>query len=152
MDRIPARPPSSRKRQTAAALLALLVSGGCSDVRDLTVLQYGLSQEYGMAAGVGLTNGLILTVTLADSALVEASCERQAGAALEAARYVRRYEHFDSLQSVSVSIVRPRPSGRGTEPPTHLPFRFPRTALQTGRLAADSANAVAMCRMETESR
>ena len=134
------------------ALLGLALSGAaaCADVRDLAVLEYAVSQEFGAAAGVGLTDGLILTVTLADSALAGASCERQAGMALQLARYVRRYEHFDSLLSVSVSIVRPRASGRGTEPATHLPFRFARTALQTGRLAADSANAVAMCRLDTE--
>lgn len=137
------------RRLRVALSAALLLAAGCTDVRDLAVLQHELSREFGRAAGVGLTDGLILTVTLADSALADASCERQAGAALEAARFARRYAQFDSLLVVSVSIVRPRPSGRGTEPATHLPFRFPRTALQTGRLAADSANGVAMCAMET---
>jgi len=130
-------------------LLVLLLVAGCAEVRGLVTLRSSLSEEFPEAqVGVGLTDGLMLTVTLADSALVGAPCDRQVRLALRIARFARdHYEPFDSLQSVSVSYT--RRSGRGAAATSsHLPFRFPMTAIRSGQLAADSANALALCQMD----
>jgi hypothetical protein len=131
-----------------ALLLLLLLAAGCGDVPQLIALRSGLSREFREAGvGVGLTDRLILTVTLVNGPWADATCESQAALALRVAGYVRdNYQDFDSLQTVSVAFQRRRSFGPVATTSTRLPFRFTRTTLQAGLLAADSADAVALCR------
>jgi hypothetical protein len=128
----------------------LLLAAGCAEVHHLATLRSALSrrfQEPGI--GVSLTDGLYLTVTFIDGPWPDAVCERQVPFALRVAGYVRdNYQEFNVLQSVSVAFAR---RGSGNSMPTtstHPPFRFARSALQAGTLAADSASAVALCELD----
>jgi hypothetical protein len=132
-------------------LVCLLAAAGCGDVYHLATLRSGLSREFPDASvGVSLASGLNLTVTLVDGSLPDAPCGSQAALALRVADYVRRnYQEFDSLWTVSVALAHRPPDGPTTATITRLPFRFSRTALQTGLLAADSASAVALCELDS---
>jgi hypothetical protein len=139
-------------RLTHGMLLAgLLLTGGCLDVYRLAVLRDDLSREFDeKGIQVTLTDGLILTVTFIDGPWLTAACDRQAELALRVARYVNdHYEGLDSLQVLSIAFTH-RPSADSMAPTsTHLPFRFSPSALQAGRVAADSAAALALCELET---
>jgi hypothetical protein len=140
-------------RQRRGTLLAiLLVAVGCVDALNLMTLRRGLTREFHEdGIGVSLTDGLILTVTIANGVSADSPCESQVAFALRVADYVRRnYQDFDSLRTVSVAFVPGGSGGPMMATSTHLPFRFTRTALQTGLLAADSASAVVLCELDTD--
>ena len=125
----------------------LLLSISCSDARQLISLSRDFNREYpDTRVGVSLTDRIILTVTLGDSPLVLAPCERQAGLAVRVAGFLRdHYEGLDSLSTVSIAFTTRKPEGI---PPkqVRLPFRFAPAAIRAGLTAADSARAVAACR------
>ncbi|HEU5217241.1 MAG TPA: hypothetical protein VFU23_01180 [Gemmatimonadales bacterium] len=125
-----------------------LVSAACGDTRHLISLSGDLNREYrDTRVGVGLTDGLILTVTLADSPLALASCDRQAGLAVRVAAFVHdHYAGFDSLQVINVAFTTraARDSAAGSLP--RLPFRFAPAAIRAGGGTSDSAHAADTCR------
>jgi hypothetical protein len=133
-------------RYLALCLVAILTTG-CRDARDLLSLGRALDGEYpGTQVGVTLTDGLILTVTMADSPLLRAPCDSQAVLAMQVATLVRaRYPGFDSLQAVHVAFTPARSAEPLSGKAAHLPFRFARTAIRAGLGAADSAAAVDAC-------
>lgn len=97
---------------------------------------------------VSLSDGLYLTVSFVDGPWFDAPCERQAALALRVATSVRRnYADFDALQNVSVGFTHRALGDSMAITSTHPPFRFSRAALQAGRIAADSANALALCEL-----
>ena len=131
--------------------LMLLLTTGCGDVPHLSLLQRGLREEFNHEGiGVGLTDGLILSVTFVDGPWAEASCEDQARLAFQVAEYVRdHYLDFDSLWTVSIAYGQRQSAEPSRVTSTHLPFRFARTSLEAGLRAADRANAVMFCREAT---
>jgi hypothetical protein len=138
-------------RVTYGALLVyLLIAAGCAYVHHLFTLRNALSRNFHEAGiGVSLTNGLNLTVTFVNGPWPDAPYDSQAAFALRVADYVsHNYQDFDSLQTVSIAFAHPGSAGPVTTTSTHPPFRFARTALQTGMVAADSANAVALCELD----
>ena len=125
----------------------VLLTTGCRDARNLLSLGLALNREYADThVGVTLTDGLILTVTMADSPLLRAPCDSQAVLAMQVATFVRaQYAGFQSLQAVHVAFA----PGRSAEPlsgkAAHLPYRFAQTAIRAGLGASDSAQAVDAC-------
>lgn len=134
--------------RTSALCLWCLLTVSCRDVRDLYTLGAALKQEYPhYQASVSVTDGLILTVTVADRALAVASCESQAAAAMRIAGFVRgNYGGFESLQTVSIAFASRRSQDRTTASAAALPFRFARTLLSAGLTPADSTRAVESCK------
>jgi hypothetical protein len=98
--------------------------------------------------GVSLTDGLALTVTFVKDSSAQASCDSLTALALRAAAVVRRdYDGFESLQMVSIAFAHRESGGSARTTSSRLPFRFSRTALESGQLAADSASAQALCEL-----
>jgi hypothetical protein len=128
----------------------LLLAAGCADVRHLFTLRNALTREFHEAGiGVTLTNGLNLTVTIVNGPWPDAPCDSQVAFALRVAAYVsHNYQDFDSLQTVSIAFERRGTAGPVRVTSTHPPFRFAPTALRTDMVAADSANAMALCELE----
>src|ERR1043166_9983003 len=72
----------------SALCLSFLLTASCRDAQDLFMLAGALKHEYpDYRVSVSLTDGLILTVAVADSALAVASCENQATVAMRIARF-----------------------------------------------------------------
>jgi hypothetical protein len=135
-------------RCTSAFCLSFLLTVGCRDVRDLVALGTALNHQYPDShVSVSLTDGLILTLTVADSSSAAGSCESQAATAMQMASFVRgNYGGFASLQTISIAFA-PGPSGtRGTAGAAGLPFRFARTQVGAGLTSADSTGAVRSCK------
>lgn len=132
----------------AALCLSFLLTGSCQDVRDLSALGAALNREYpDSEISVSLTDGLLLTVTVADSGFVHASCEGQAAVATRIASVVRgNYGGLGSLETISIAFAPRRSRDGRTAGPTGLPFRFAGTVLSAGLTQADSARAVESCR------
>ena len=130
-------------------LAVLLLAPGCRDAVSLMSLRRELVKEFpNDTIGVSLTDGLALTVTFVKDSSAKAPCDSLTAFALRAAAVVRRnYEGFDSLQMVSIAFAHRESSGSTKTASSHLPFRFSRTALETGHLAADSASAQALCEL-----
>ena len=131
----------------AALCLSFLLTVGCRDVRDLYALGAALNQQYpDSRVSVSLTDGLILTVTVADSTFAVASCESQAAVATRIATRVRvDYGEFDSLLSICVAFASCRSWG-STAGAAGLPFRFARTLLSRGLTPVVSTRAVESCK------
>jgi len=133
-------------------LAALLFAAGCADAVSLMSLRSALVKEFpNDTIGVSLTDGLALTVTFVKDASANAPCDSLTAFALRVAKAVRRsYEGFEALQMVSIAFAHRESGGSTGTTSSHLPFRFSRTALETGRLAADSASAQALCELGME--
>lgn len=133
-----------------ALLVSLLIATACADVHHLFTLRNALTREFHEdGIGVSLTNGLNLTVTIVNGTWPNAPCDSQVAFALRVADYVsHNYQGFDSLQTVSIAFEHRGSAGPVRTTSTHPPFRFARTALQTGMVASDSANAVALCELD----
>jgi hypothetical protein len=134
--------------RSSVLCLSFLLTSSCREASDLFALGGALKHEYpDSQLSVSLTDGLILTVTVADSALAVGSCESQAAMATRIASFVRgNYGGFNSLQTVSIAFTsRPR-QGRTTTGAAGLPFRFARTLLNAGVTRADSTRAVESCK------
>jgi len=131
----------------SALCLAFLLTMGCRDVQDLASLGAALNEQYpNSPVSVSLTDGLILTVTVADSALAVASCESQAAVAMRIAESVRdNYGGFRSIDIISIAFA-PRVGVRATVTATALPTRFARTLVSGGLTGADSVKAVESCK------
>ncbi|HMA41116.1 MAG TPA: hypothetical protein VKP10_13670, partial [Gemmatimonadales bacterium] len=96
--------------------------------------------------GVSLTDGIILTVTVADSVLVAASCQEQVAVALRVGRFLREYDtDLAALQVVNVAFA---PGRKDAAAPARarLPIRFSPAKIRAGLSASDSAEAVGSCR------
>ncbi len=139
-------------RPLGLLVLLLVPAAGCGDAVSLVALRQHLSTEFhNDDIGVTLTDGLILTVTVVDPAATAAPCERLAGMALEVAASVRRnYPGFDTLQTVGISFADRDPGNPRKKTTAHLPFRFSQASLLTGRVAAESASAVELCRLDDD--
>ena len=134
--------------RTSAFWLSFLLASSCRDVQDLFTLAGALKHEYpDYQVSVGLTDGLVLTVTVADSALAVASCENQATVAMRIARFAgANYGGFNSLQTVSIAFASQRSRDRTTARAAGLPFRFASTLVSAGITQADSTRAVESCK------
>ena len=86
--------------------LLLLLPASCKDARDLLSIRAALGREYpDTQVGLSVTDGLILTVTLTDSPLLLAPCDRQVAMAMRVATFVRdHYPGFDSLQVINIGF------------------------------------------------
>jgi len=92
-------------------------------------------------------NGLILTVTLADSAYAVASCEGQASVAMRIASIVSdNYGGFESLRTISIAFASQRSRVRTTASSAGLQFRFAPTLVGAGLTPADRTRAVESCK------
>ncbi len=136
------------KEAGAVLCLVVMLTTACRDVRSLLSLDRALNREYvGTHVGVSLADGLILTVTMADSPLLRAPCDSQAVLAMQVATFVRaQYSGFHSLQAVHVAFTPSRSAEPLTGKAAHLPFRFAQTAIRVGLGASDSASAVDACK------
>jgi hypothetical protein len=136
-------------RQCGSALcFAFLLTMSCRDVRDLFALGAALNRQYpDSRVSVSLTDGLILTVTVSDSAFAAASCERQTAVATRIATFVHGNSGgFDSLGTIGIAFAPPRSGGGTTAGAGGLPFRFAWTQLSTGLTPTDSTRAVESCK------
>jgi hypothetical protein len=136
-------------RPRLALMLLVLLGAGCRDARDLFSLGAALDREYpDTHVSVRLTDGLLLTVTMANPLLARAPCDSQATLAMHVATFVRdHYAGFDSLQTISVAFEAHRSSASAPPGPrTPLPYRFGRAAVAAGLGTADSTSAVASCK------
>jgi len=128
-------------------LLFGLSAIACSDVTNLRNLAKALDREFDdTEVRVALTDQIILTVTVTDSALVLASCETQVGVAMRVGRFLPgRYPEVAALQVVNVAFA---PDDMGEVPlrNAHLPIRFSPQAIEAGLQPHDSGAAVASCR------
>lgn len=140
------------RHRLGTLLAVLVVATGCVDALSLMTLRSGLTREFHEdEIGVSLTDGLILTVTFLDVRPADTPCDRLAAFAVRVATFVRHnYDGFDSLRTVSVAFAPRGSGGPSAATSSHLPLRFSRTALQTGQLAADSSNAVALCELDVQ--
>ena len=136
---------SSPGRRFGALLVPLCVS--CHDVGHVYRLTTALNHEFaGTRMGVSLTDGIILTVTVADSVLVTASCQTQVGVAMRVGRFLRQHDtDLASLQVVNVAFA---PGRKDAAAPSRarLPIRFSPARIRAGLVASDSADAVGSCR------
>jgi len=135
-------------RDCRRAGLLVLLCVGCHDAGHVYRLVTALNDEFaGTKMGVSLTDQIILTVTVADSVLVTASCETQVGFALRIGRFLREYDtDLASLQVVNVAFA---PGRKGASVPArnaHLPIRFSPARIRAGLRAADSTDAVGSCK------
>ena len=130
-----------------AALLVLL-SAACHEAGHVYRLVTGLNQEFaGTTIGVSLTDQIILTVTVADSGLVTASCQRQVGVAMRIGRFLREYDtDLASLQVVNVAFAPGRKNATAPARNAHLPIRFSPARIRAGLRASDSTDAVGSCK------
>jgi hypothetical protein len=133
-------------------LTVLLFAAGCADAASLASLRRALTEEFHENdIGVSLSNGLVVEVTFVREGTAHAPCDTLTALALRIATSVRRnYGGFDTLQMVSVSIAQRWPDDPSRPRSAHLPFRFSRLSLQTGRVAADSLSAIAMCELDRD--
>ena len=141
--------PAARLRRRLHLTIALvaLAQAACRDVSRLSHLSKALNDEYAPTRlGVSLTDRILLTVTVGDSALALASCEAQVAFAMSIGRFLReRYPGLDALQVLNVAFA----SGFAREDAqarAHLPIRFRPAAVQAGLQAQDSTEAVGSCR------
>ena len=127
--------------------LLVLLCGACHDVGHVYRLTTALNHEFAETRmGVSLTDGLILTVTVADSVLVTASCQTQVGVAMRVGRFL--HQHDTDLASLQVVNVAFAPGRKGAAEPAraHLPIRFSLAHISAGLSAPDSTEAVGSCR------
>src|SRR5512144_1297020 len=126
--------------------LLVLQCIACHDVGLVYRLTTALNREFaGTRMGVSLTDGILLTVTVADSVLVAASCQTQVGVAMRVGRFLRRHDtDLASLQVVNVAFA---PGRKEAAAPARarLPIRFSPARIGAGLSASDSTDAVGSC-------
>jgi hypothetical protein len=129
-------------------LLLGLSSIACRDVTNLSRLAKAIDRELGdTEIHVALTDQIILTVTVTDSALVLAPCETQVAVAMRVGRLLpEHYPQLGGLQVVNVSFAPTADMGEVPLRNAHLPIRFSPAAIGAGLQPRDSASAVASCR------
>ena len=120
----------------------------CRDASHVYRLATALNHEFAESrVGVTLTNGLILTVTVADSVLAAASCQTQVAFAMRVGRFLRQHDaDLHSLQVVNVVFVPGRKDAPVPARATHLPIRFSPTRVAAGLGTAGSMDAVSSCK------
>ena len=138
--------PRTRRNGRRAGLLVLLCVA-CHDVGHVYGLTTALNQEFAETRmGVSLTDQIILTVTVADSVLVTASCQAQVGIAMRIGRFLREYDtDLASLQVVNVAFAPGRKDASATVR-ARLPIRFSPARIRAGLSASDSTDAVGSCK------
>jgi hypothetical protein len=133
-------------RNCRRAGLLILLSLACRDAGHVYRLATALNDEFpGTRIGVSLTDQIILTVTVADSVLMTASCQTQVGFALRVGRFLREYDtDLALLQVVNVAFA---PGRKDATAPVRarLPIRFSPARIRAGLTASDSADAVGSC-------
>ena len=124
-----------------------LAQAACRDLSRLSGLGRALNHEYAPTRlGVSLTDQILLTVTVGDSALARASCEAQVAFAMRIGRFLREhYIGLDALQVVNVAFAGGFKREDAQSRP-HLPIRFRPAAVRAGLQAQDSTEAVGSCR------
>lgn len=145
-----AKPPNMRRKTIGSALLGLVVvlCADCGEARHVYKLATALKQEFApVEVGVMLTDGVILTVTVADSVLVVGSCETQVGGAMRVGRFLRDHDaRIDSLLAVNVAFA-PGSKGPAIAPRNaRLPIRFNPARVAAGLAPSDSTSAVSSCK------
>ena len=135
-----------RNRRCAGLLVLLCLA--CHDAGHVYQLVTGLNQEFaGTKMGVSLTDQIILTVTVADSGLVTASCQTQVGVAMRIGRFLREYDtDLASLQVVNIAFAPGRKDATAPARNAHLPIRFSPARIRAGLGSSDSTDAVGSCK------
>lgn len=135
-----------RVRQALLCLLVMLCAD-CRDANRVRDLATALTREFAASkVGVVLTDGVVLTVTVADSALVVGSCETQVGIGMRVGRFLREYDpDVGSLLAVNVAFAPGRKDAPMPARHAHLPIRFNPARVAAGLAAADSTSAVTSC-------
>ena len=141
-----------RSPGTRLAGFFVLLCVTCRDAGHVYRLVTALNDEFGgTRMGVSLTDGIILTVTVADSVLVTASCQTQVEVAMRIGRFLQQHDaDLTSLQVVNVAFA---PGRKDASTPTrnaHLPIRFSPAKIRAGLSASDSADAVGSCKAYEE--
>lgn len=136
---------STPGRRLGALFVLLCVA--CHDVGHVSRLTTALNHEFaGTRVGVSLTDGIVLTVTVADSVPVTASCQTQVGVALRVGRFLREYDtDLGSLQVVNVAFTSGRKDAAAPSR-ARLPIRFSPARIRAGLNASDSTDAVGSCK------
>lgn len=126
--------------------LSVLLCVTCRDVGHVYRLTTALNHDFAVTRmGVSLTDGIILTVTVADSVLVAASCQTQVGVAMRIGRFLRQHDtDLASLQVVNVAFA-PGRKDAAAPPRARLPIRFSPARIRAGLSASDSTDAVGSC-------
>ena len=140
----------SPPKRLAAFLVLQCVT--CREVGHVYRLTTALNHEFvGTRMGVSLTDGIILTVTVADSVLVTASCQTQVGVAMRVGRFLQQHDRdVTSLQVVNVAFAPGRKDASAPARNAHLPIRFSPAKIRAGLSASDSADAVGSCKAYEE--
>ena len=139
-------------RNGRRAGLIVLLCFACHEASHVYQLASGLNREFTETKmGVSLTDGIILTVTVADSVLVTASCQTQVGVAMRIGRFLREYDtDLASLQVVNVAFAPGRKDASAPVRNAHLPIRFSPARIRAGLSASDSTDAVGSCKAYEE--
>jgi hypothetical protein len=134
-------------RDCRRAGFLVLLCVACHEAGHVYRLVTALHDEFaGTKIGVSLTDQIILTVTVADSALVTASCQTQVGFALRIGRFLREYDtDLASLQVVNVAFASGRKDASAPVR-ARLPIRFSPAQIRAGLSASDSTDAVGSCK------
>ena len=142
----PARPGARRTLRLAGLFVLLCLE--CHDASRVYRLATALHHEFTETRmGVSLTDGIILTVTVADSVLVTASCQTQVGIAMRIGRFLRQHDtDLASLQVVNVAFSPGRKDASVPASNAHLPIRFSPARIRAGLIASDSTDAVGACK------
>lgn len=146
VDAMARRLMSTPGRRFGALLVLLCVT--CRDVGHVYRLTTALNREFAdTRMGASLTDGVILTVTVAAPVLVTASCQTQVGIALRIGRFLREYDtNLASLQVVNVAFAPERKNASAPVRNAHLPIRFSPARIRAGLSASDSTDAVGSCK------
>ena len=138
-------PRTWRDCRRAGVLVLLCVA--CHEASHVYRLVTALNVEFaGTKMGVSLTDQIILTVTVADSVLVTASCQAQVGMAMRIGRFLREYDtDIASLQVVNVAFA-PGRKDASAKVRARLPIRFSPARIRAGLSASDSTDAVGSCK------
>ena len=139
--------PRTWRNGRCAGLLVLMCLA-CRDAGHVYRLATGLNDAFaGTKMGASLTDGIILTVTVADSVLVTASCQTQVGVAMRIGRFLREYDtDLASLQVVNVAFAPGRKDATAPARNAHLPIRFSPARIRAGLSASDSTDVVGSCK------
>lgn len=128
--------------------LLVVLCATCRDAGHVYRLATALNREFAETRiGVSLTDGVILTVTVADSVLSIAPCQTQVGVAMRVGRFLRQQDpDLESLQVVNVAFVTGRKDAQIPVHSAHLPIRFSPAKIVAGLGVSDSADAVNSCK------
>lgn len=128
--------------------LLVVLCATCRDASLVYRLATALNREFAdTRVGVALTDRVILTVTVADSALSIASCQTQVAVAMRVGRVLRQQDYdLEKLQVVSVAFVTGRKGAPVPVRAAHLPIRFSPARIVAGLGVSDSTDAVSSCK------